>query len=188
MYDCYLVILYRKHYVFYRIRFNCTNRIQHVLQLFFVTLNLFRVSFMQMKLTCMWRIFRFIFKFVLPCLFLKCICLFCLTCKKMDNENAYEGAETEERKKNKEIIFNSKIEFGKWSFIFFFPLEKLKFGPFSFFPNLFTNIQFWSKVTPLLDVLNRHSMSPPQNFGIFLENVNYEINIVTYSFFLYWCT
>ena len=38
----------------------------------------------------------------------------------MDNENAYEGAETEERKKNKEIIFNSKIEFGKWSFISFF--------------------------------------------------------------------
>ena len=36
----------------------------------------------------------------------------------MDNENAYEGAETEERKKNKEI--SSKIEFGKWSFIVFF--------------------------------------------------------------------
>ena len=51
---------------------------------------------------------------------------------------------------------------------------------------LSTNIQFWSKHTPLLDLLNWHS--PPSshqgNFGIFLENFNNEINIVTYSFFL----
>ena len=55
----------------------------------------------------------------------------------------------------------------------------------SHFP-LSTNIQFWSKHTPLLDLLNWHlPLSSNQgNFGIFLENFNNEINIVTYSFFL----
>ena len=34
-----------------------------------------------------------------------------------NNKNNYEGTEREERKKNKKIIFNSKKEFGKESFI-----------------------------------------------------------------------
>ena len=53
--------------------------------------------------------------------------------------------------------------------------------------NFAQTIQFRSKHTQLVDVLNCHSTpsSPPNliNFGIFLENFNNEINIVTYSFF-----
>ena len=49
---CYLITLYRKHYVFCRIWFKCTNRIQQALQLFFVILDLFRPTFIQIKLTC----------------------------------------------------------------------------------------------------------------------------------------
>ena len=39
--------------VFYRIWLNCTNRIQHALEPFFVIVNLFRAPFIQMKLTCL---------------------------------------------------------------------------------------------------------------------------------------
>ena len=46
---CYLIILYRKHCVFYRILYNCTNRIQQALQLLFVILDLFHASLIQMK-------------------------------------------------------------------------------------------------------------------------------------------
>ena len=49
---------------------------------------------------------------------------------------------------------------------------------------LSTNTKFWSKHTPLFGILNWHSKPPTLgNFGIFLNNVNNEINIVTYSFF-----
>ena len=43
----YLIILYRKHCVFYKTWFDSTNRIQQDLQLFFVMLNLFWASFIQ---------------------------------------------------------------------------------------------------------------------------------------------
>ena len=35
-----------------------------------------------------------------------------------NNENTYEEADREERKKHKKNIFNSKNEFGKWPFIY----------------------------------------------------------------------
>ena len=35
-----------------------------------------------------------------------------------NNENNYKGAEREERKKNKKVIFNSKKECGKGSFLY----------------------------------------------------------------------
>ena len=64
--SCYLIILYRKHYVFYRTLYNCTNRIHQALQhTYFIS------CFFNPNETCVWCIFRFIFKFVLPRLFLK---------------------------------------------------------------------------------------------------------------------
>ena len=41
----------------------------------------------------------------------------------------YEGAESEETKKNKEKSFNSTKEFGKGSFIYHVLKKCLKFGP-----------------------------------------------------------
>ena len=61
-----------------------------------------------MKLTCVWCIFRFISKFVQPRLLLNM----------QNNENNCEGAEIEERKKNKILISSSKREFGKGSFLY----------------------------------------------------------------------
>ena len=45
--SCYLIILYRKHYVFYRALYNCTNRIHQALQH-----TLFRIFLIQMKPVC----------------------------------------------------------------------------------------------------------------------------------------
>ena len=65
------------------------------------------------------------------------------------------------------------------------PQKSLNFGPPTPTSLLPTNMQFSSKQTSLLDVLNWHSNHFPAlgNFGIFLENFNKDINIVTYSFF-----
>ena len=75
-------------------------------KLFFVILNLFRFSFIQMKLTCVWCIFWFFKKFSLSS-FLNCGYLFCLT-RKTVKITMKEQREREERKKNKKYIFNSK--------------------------------------------------------------------------------
>ena len=48
-------------------------------------------------------------------------------------------------------------------------------------PPLFTNIQFWSKHNPPMDIINFHFI-PPVNFGTFLENFNNKIDIMKYSF------
>ena len=117
----------------------------------------------------MWCICRFIFKFDLPRLFLNCDYLFCLICKTL-KITIKEQREKRDRKTRK-IKFNSKKEFSKGSF-------RLTSPPIS------RNIQFWSKHNPswtgLLSVLY-----PLGNFGIFLENLNNEINIVTYNLFLF---
>ena len=97
--SCYFIIPYRTHCVFYRIWFNCTNQIQQALQLFFVMLNLFRASFIQMNLTCVWCIFRFIFKFALPRLFFKL--QLSLLLNMQNNDKSYEGAKSEMTEKNK---------------------------------------------------------------------------------------
>ena len=83
----------------YRTLFNCTSPIQQALQLFFVILDLVPVFYIQMKLTCWWCIFRFIFEFALPRLFLKL--WLSLLFNMQNNKNNYEGAEREERKKKK---------------------------------------------------------------------------------------
>ena len=76
------------------------SRIQQVLQLFFAILNLVRASFIQMKLTCVWRIFRFTFKFILSRLFLNCGYPSSLTCKtlKITTKEQIEKREKKQKK------------------------------------------------------------------------------------------
>ena len=45
--SCYLIILHKKHYVFYRALYNCTNRIHQALRH-----TLFRIFLIQMKPVC----------------------------------------------------------------------------------------------------------------------------------------
>ena len=59
--SCHLIILYRKHCVFYIIQFIFTNQILEAMQLFFVIFTLFGASFIQMRLTCV----RYILGFML---------------------------------------------------------------------------------------------------------------------------
>ena len=141
--SCYLKSYSIKN--FYWIWFNCTNWIQQAVQHFFIILNLFRASFIQMKLTCVWYIFRFISKFVLPCLFSEL--WLSLLLNMQNNENNYEGAKREQRKK-----INSKKIRGH----LFMWFASLKFGPPSL--TLFANIKFWSEVAPILNVVNWHSI------------------------------
>ena len=142
------------HYVLYRI-FN---------KLFFVTLNVFRFSFIEMKLTCVWCIFRFFFFLIFSFVFLKL--WLSLLLNTQNYENNYEGAERKRREKEEEKkknIFNRKK-------------SKIRNPPP--YP-LSTNIQFWSKHNLLLGI-----PKPWGNFWIFLENFNNKINKVTYCFFL----
>ena len=151
--SCYLIILYRKHYVFYRTLYNCTNRIHQALQhTYFIS------CFFNPNETCVWCIFRFIFKIVLPHLFLNCDYLFCLTCK--SNQKNYERAESEETKKDKKKVFIIKKEFVRVH-SFMTSAESLKFEPPPPSSPLCINIQFWSKRIPLLYVLNSHSNPVP---------------------------
>ena len=70
----------------------------------------------------------------------------------------YEGAESGERKKNKKVIFSSKKEFVRGhSFMTSTKKDQISGRPST---PLFTNIQFWSKHTPLLDIPNWHSIPP----------------------------
>ena len=151
--SCYLIILYRKHYIFYRTLHNCTKRIHQVLQhTYFIS------CFFNPNETCMWCIFRFMFKLFSLVFFKNCGYLFCLTCK--NNQKDHERAESEETKKNKKIISNSKKEFVKVH-SFMTSAKSLKFEPpHPSFP-LCINIQFWSKRIPLLNVLNSHSNPAP---------------------------
>ena len=75
-----------------------------------------------------------------------------------NSENNYDGAERKERKKNKIIIFNSKKGFGKGSFIY--DVHKKSFKLWSSLSYLSANFLFWSELSPLLDILNWHSIPP----------------------------
>ena len=77
-----------------------------------------------------------------------------------------KGAEREETKKNKKIIFNSKREFGKESFIYDIPQKCLKFEPLSLLPKI-NKHPILAKHNPLLDVLSWYSLPPVlfQNFS-----------------------
>ena len=57
-------------------------------------------------------------------------------------KNKHEGAESEGRKRNKKIIFNSKKEFDKGSFIYEVHKKSRNFGPPSPSPPRSTSIQF----------------------------------------------
>ena len=102
--SCYLITVYRKHCVFCRIWFKCTNQIQQALQLFFVILDLFRPSFIQMKLPVC-NAFLDLFSNLLLCLTFFQNCDYLLINMQNDGKN-YERAECEEAKKK--ITFNSK--------------------------------------------------------------------------------
>ena len=92
------------HYVLYRI-FN---------KLFFVTLNVFRFSFIEMKLTCVWCIFRFFFFLIFSFVFLKL--WLSLLLNTQNYENNYEGAERKRRekeeKKQKTYSIGKSLKFG----------------------------------------------------------------------------
>ena len=95
-----------------------------------------------------------------------------------NNEKNDEGAERGEGKK---IILISEKEVGERSFIYVTRIKCLKFRSPAL--PLFIYNQFWSELTPLLHVLNCHSISFA-NFEIFFENFDNEINTVAYNFFL----
>ena len=150
--SCYLIILYRKRFVFYRTLYNCTNRIHQALQhTYFIS------CFFNPNETCVWCIFRFIFKFVLPHLFLKnCGYLFCLTCK--SNQKTIKSREWRDKERKK--IFSSKKEFVRVH-AFMMSAKSLKLESPRPSSPLCINIQFWSKWTSLLDILNSHSNPAP---------------------------
>ena len=103
--SCYLIILYRKHYVFYRTLYNCTNRIHQALQhTYFISCFLIH---MEPVCDAFLDLFSNLFSLVF---FFNCGYLFCLTCK--NNKKNYERTESEETKK-KQKIFNSKKEFAR---------------------------------------------------------------------------
>ena len=150
--SCNLIILYRKHYVFYRAICNCTNRIHQALQYTY-----FISCFFKPNETCVWCIFRFIFKFLLPRLFfLNCGYLFCLSCK----NNTKTMKEQTVKRQRKKYIFNSKKEFVSVH-SFMTSTKSLKFELPAPSSSPCTNIQFWSKPIPLLDVLNSHANPAP---------------------------
>ena len=92
--SCYWIILYRKHYVFYRTLYNSTNQIHQAQQhTYFISCFL-----IQMKPVCdaFLDLFSKLFSLIF---FLNCDYIFCLTCK--SNQKNYERAESEETKKDK---------------------------------------------------------------------------------------
>ena len=182
--SCYFIIPYRTHCVFYRTWFNCTNRIQQALQLFFVMLNLFRASFIQMNLTCVWCIFRFIFKFVLPRLFFKL--QLSLLLNMQNNDKNYEGTKSEMTEKNKKTktysIAKGNLERGH---SFLTSAKKVLISdphlPLPLYPQTsnfgLSTSYSWKSLIGI-----QHSPIPGY-FRNLTQNFNNEINIVTYSFF-----
>ena len=113
-------------------------------------------------LTCVYCIFRLIFKFVLPCLFSKLWLSLLLNIQ--NNEKNYKVAESKEAKKKK---FNSKKWFGKESFMMSAkPSKSLNFRP------QLTNPPLAHPGCPKL------AFKIPPSRVIFFENFNNEINIV----------
>ena len=148
--SCYLIILYRKHYVFYRTLYNCTNQIHQAPQhIYFIS------CFFNSNETCMWCTFRFIFKFLLLRLFFKLWLSHLLNMQKQ-SKKLWKSREWRDKEKIYIYIFNSKKEFVRIH-SFMRSTKSLKFDPPPHFSPLCINIQFWSKRIPLLDVLNLHS-------------------------------
>ena len=149
--SCYLIMLYRKHYVFYRTFYRTYIKLYSIV-------TLFRVFVIQVKTVC--EVFLDLFSNLFSLdFFVNCGYFFCLTFK--NNKKNYEKAESKETKKNKnKIIFNSKKEFVRVH-SFMTSAKSLKFEPPPHSSLLYINIQFSSKRIPLLDVLNLHSNPDP---------------------------
>ena len=127
--SCYLIIFYRKHYVFYRTLYNCPNQIHQVQQhTYFISCFL-----IQMKPVCdafldlFLKLFSLIF-------FLNCDYIFCLTCK--SNQKNYERAESEETKKDKKNNIHYQKRICKGSFIYDVRRKSKARTPTPFFPSM----------------------------------------------------
>ena len=138
-----------------------------------------------MKLACVWCIYRFNFKFVVRRLFLEW-CLYLLL-NMQNNEKNYERAKSEETEKQKKSYsIAKKILVRGHSFMK--STKESKFWTSTPSSPLSTN-KFWSKLTPLSDLLNWHwpqtnthtHTHTLDNFENFLEKFNSKVNIATYS-------
>ena len=103
------------------------------------------------------------------------------------NEKKYKGAESEETKKNKKNHSIAKKEFDNRSYIYDVRENSLNIGPPPCCSPLSTIILFWSKDTPLLNVLKLTFKTLP--LGVISKfsskNVDqcWSYNRVTYNFF-----
>ena len=149
--SCYLIMLYRKYYVFYRTLNNCTNRIYQALQHTYFIL----CFLIQMKLVC--DAFLDLFSNLFSLVFFFKLWLTLLLNIENNQKKLWKRREWREKKKK---IFNSKKEFVRVH-SFMRSAKGLKFEPPSPSSPLCINIQFWSKRIPLLDVLNSHSNPAP---------------------------
>ena len=133
--SCYLIIVYRKHYIFYRTLYNCTNQIHQAIQhTYFIS------CFVNPSETFVWCIFRFSNLFCLVFFFKLWLSLLLNMQKQWKN---HETVESEEAKKKK-TIFISKKEFVRVH-LFMTSAKSLKFKPQPAFSPLCINTQFWSK-------------------------------------------
>ena len=113
-----------------------------------------------------------------------------------NNEKNYEGAESEKAKKNKQTNKQTKKSYSiaKNNFVrshsFMTSAKKVEISdqhpPLPLYPQTsyfgLSTPHHWTSLTGI--------QNPPihGNFEFFLENFNNEINTVTYSFFLCYCT
>ena len=127
--SCYLIILYRKHCIFYRTLFNCTNRIQQALQLFFVIF----VLLLYVLLLPKWNwpvcdVFLDLFSHLFSLVFLKLCLSLLLNMQNNEKRKLWGNIEIRGKEKLKKTICNSEKEFGKWSFINDVRKKSLKFA------------------------------------------------------------
>ena len=133
-----------------------------------------------MKPTCVWCIFRFVFKFVFPRLFLNIGYLFCLICKTVKITMNEQRKKRERKTKQSYLIAKKNLVIGHLSMT---SVNKSKISPFP--PNYRHPLLVWTQPTlgRLRLAFYYTPPSPPSNFRIFLKNVNHEINMVTLAFF-----
>ena len=103
------------------------------------------------------------------------------------NEEKYKGAESEETKKNKKNHSIAKKEFDNGSYIYDVGKNSLNIGPPPSCSPLSTIIQFWSKDTPLFNLLKLTFKTPPLEVITKFSSKNvdrcWSYNRVTYNFF-----
>ena len=99
----------------------------------------------------MLRIFRFIFKFVVPCLLFKW--WLSLLFSKKNNEIDYEGVGKEKRKKDKKNHIQYQKMFGNKSFIYDVRIKKCIIRTQPPLPSLSANMQVWPEPTLFLETM-----------------------------------